>query len=458
MTWVVSIAISSPIALGVNKTEKRKERPFECTFFNADFLIYSSMGSFYIPTVVMILLYWRIFAAIRQRAKRAAALRDRSKKSPPSAPPPLTANNSCAGSGGAADPNNQHQTDFAGAAVTKIAASATMSTGLDCAAGMPVATATSDTDAGSRTAFIQAAGQRTRPPGAMPLGPSSGLATTTSDTSCTEDGGATSTRELLPSSRHRANHSAIEEETSFAPHFHHQQQPSSSFKAKVDVNGGVVVEAVDRQLISPGTGSKESTVSTNKQSSVNTDTVASDYQPSHTSDEDAESATVVSRNGGYRAPSKIEVENVAGATLTFHRASLRAPPAGAARPQQQFLSLPGGRRDSSDSHPLTPTRQMGRGPGPRVSRGLSAVSATSVGSETDGTGGGGGEGGEGRKESGGKGRTVMRFNFYLPRGHRGGTTKHSRSSKEKNAHRREKKATKTLAIVLGMLLIRQQSH
>jgi hypothetical protein len=38
------------------------------------------MGSFYIPTVVMILLYWRIFAAIRQRAKRASALRDRNKK------------------------------------------------------------------------------------------------------------------------------------------------------------------------------------------------------------------------------------------------------------------------------------------------------------------------------------------------------------------------------------------
>jgi hypothetical protein len=38
------------------------------------------MGSFYIPTVVMILLYWRIFAAIRQRAKRAAALHDRNKK------------------------------------------------------------------------------------------------------------------------------------------------------------------------------------------------------------------------------------------------------------------------------------------------------------------------------------------------------------------------------------------
>jgi hypothetical protein len=50
----------------------------------------------------------------------------------------------------------------------------------------------------------------------------------------------------------------------------------------------------------------------------------------------------------------------------------------------------------------------------------------------------------------------MRFNFHLPRAHRkggggggGGNKNHVKTSKEKNAHKREKKATKTLAIVLG---------
>jgi hypothetical protein len=65
----VSIALSSPIALGVNYTDKRVQR--ECTFYNSDFLIISSMCSFYIPTVVMVLLYWRIFATIRERSRQA---------------------------------------------------------------------------------------------------------------------------------------------------------------------------------------------------------------------------------------------------------------------------------------------------------------------------------------------------------------------------------------------------
>lgn len=72
LTWIVSIAISSPIALGFNYTDSRKETPNLCVFYNSDFLIYSSMGSFYIPCIIMILLYWRIFRAIRLRARKAA--------------------------------------------------------------------------------------------------------------------------------------------------------------------------------------------------------------------------------------------------------------------------------------------------------------------------------------------------------------------------------------------------
>ena len=35
--------------------------PVICMFYNPDFIIYSSLGSFYIPCLVMIVLYTRIF-------------------------------------------------------------------------------------------------------------------------------------------------------------------------------------------------------------------------------------------------------------------------------------------------------------------------------------------------------------------------------------------------------------
>ncbi|XP_052060180.1 dopamine D2-like receptor [Mytilus californianus] len=67
LTWVISVAIAAPIALGVNYSEERK--PGLCQFFNSDFLIYSSMGSFYIPSIIMMFLYWRIWRVLRIRAK-----------------------------------------------------------------------------------------------------------------------------------------------------------------------------------------------------------------------------------------------------------------------------------------------------------------------------------------------------------------------------------------------------
>jgi len=73
LSWIVSLTISSPIALGMNYTDRRRQTPELCIFYNSDFIIFSSMGSFYIPCIVMILLYWRIFSAIRERARRSAA-------------------------------------------------------------------------------------------------------------------------------------------------------------------------------------------------------------------------------------------------------------------------------------------------------------------------------------------------------------------------------------------------
>ena len=46
--------------LVVNETKVADE--FVCAFYNPDFIIYSSLGSFYIPCVIMVFLYIRIFS------------------------------------------------------------------------------------------------------------------------------------------------------------------------------------------------------------------------------------------------------------------------------------------------------------------------------------------------------------------------------------------------------------
>lgn len=74
LTWIVSIAISSPIVLGINYSQRRTSHPTNCTFYNAEFLIFSSLGSFYIPCIAMLILYWRIFYVIRKRSRQPHSL------------------------------------------------------------------------------------------------------------------------------------------------------------------------------------------------------------------------------------------------------------------------------------------------------------------------------------------------------------------------------------------------
>ncbi|KAK8388201.1 hypothetical protein O3P69_020232 [Scylla paramamosain] len=70
--WVVSTAIGIPLFF-VNQwnASKRSAEPEpECAFLNADFIIYSSISSFYIPCIAMIYLYCRIFKALKERARK----------------------------------------------------------------------------------------------------------------------------------------------------------------------------------------------------------------------------------------------------------------------------------------------------------------------------------------------------------------------------------------------------
>ncbi|XP_022112764.1 dopamine D2-like receptor [Pieris rapae] len=68
VAWLVSAAIGSPVVLGLNNTPDRSEH--QCLFNSTDYVIFSSLGSFYIPCIIMMFLYYRIFKAIRQRAKK----------------------------------------------------------------------------------------------------------------------------------------------------------------------------------------------------------------------------------------------------------------------------------------------------------------------------------------------------------------------------------------------------
>jgi hypothetical protein len=94
IVWFVSIAVASPIVAGLNDTADRQKD--QCAFNNETFLIYSSMFSFYIPTILMCCLYYKIFLVIRSRAKKsvqaaANARRRPSKKDPPNATSALAA-------------------------------------------------------------------------------------------------------------------------------------------------------------------------------------------------------------------------------------------------------------------------------------------------------------------------------------------------------------------------------
>ena len=62
LVWAISCAIGSPIVMGLNNTPDRI--PDLCLFYNSDFIIYSSLSSFYIPCIIMVFLYYNIFKVI----------------------------------------------------------------------------------------------------------------------------------------------------------------------------------------------------------------------------------------------------------------------------------------------------------------------------------------------------------------------------------------------------------
>ncbi|XP_051705187.1 D(2) dopamine receptor isoform X2 [Oryctolagus cuniculus] len=65
IVWVLSLTISCPLLFGLNKTDQN-----ECIIANPAFVVYSSIVSFYVPFIVTLLVYIKIYIVLRKRRKR----------------------------------------------------------------------------------------------------------------------------------------------------------------------------------------------------------------------------------------------------------------------------------------------------------------------------------------------------------------------------------------------------
>lgn len=86
--WVVSVAICAPLFIQgfINPEKTLSEDGQACGFFDKTFIIYSSMGSFYVPLAVMIVVDVRAVRKLRRR-KGLAAQRSVGQTPPPQPSP-----------------------------------------------------------------------------------------------------------------------------------------------------------------------------------------------------------------------------------------------------------------------------------------------------------------------------------------------------------------------------------
>ncbi|GFU48758.1 alpha-2C adrenergic receptor [Nephila pilipes] len=68
--WVLSALISLPPLLGWKKEERPEDYPSCSLSDDVGYVLYSALGSFYIPAFVMVFVYIKIFMAARSRARR----------------------------------------------------------------------------------------------------------------------------------------------------------------------------------------------------------------------------------------------------------------------------------------------------------------------------------------------------------------------------------------------------
>lgn len=73
-TWLFALAVASPVIFGINNVPNRD--PSECKLEDNNYVVYSSVCSFFIPCPIMVLLYFGVFRGLQQwEEARQAKLR-----------------------------------------------------------------------------------------------------------------------------------------------------------------------------------------------------------------------------------------------------------------------------------------------------------------------------------------------------------------------------------------------
>ncbi|XP_003741041.1 alpha-2C adrenergic receptor-like [Galendromus occidentalis] len=101
--WLLSALISLPPLIGWRKRSEQKNSLPQCSVSeDLGYVLYSALGSFYVPAVVMVFVYIKIFMAARKRARRAMerkkTLAARNKAAIAATQQPLAAQHSVASS------------------------------------------------------------------------------------------------------------------------------------------------------------------------------------------------------------------------------------------------------------------------------------------------------------------------------------------------------------------------
>ncbi|XP_061132811.1 dopamine receptor D4b [Syngnathus typhle] len=73
-TWLLALAVASPVIFGINNVPNRD--PSTCKLEDNNYVVYSSICSFFIPCPIMVLLYFGVFRSLRHwEVARKAKLR-----------------------------------------------------------------------------------------------------------------------------------------------------------------------------------------------------------------------------------------------------------------------------------------------------------------------------------------------------------------------------------------------
>lgn len=88
-TWLLSAAVAAPVLCGLNDVPGRD--PAVCRLEDRDYVVYSSVCSFFLPCPLMLLLYWATFRGLRRwETARHTKLHSRAPRRPSGPGPPVS--------------------------------------------------------------------------------------------------------------------------------------------------------------------------------------------------------------------------------------------------------------------------------------------------------------------------------------------------------------------------------